>query len=480
MRNETTEMLNKIKLEKNILKDQYNNNEYNYLINFHDKESSNNFKNEKISFEMIQKHNLDKQNGINEILERYGKRDESVDFEYEKDEDTGVEKLIDKERERGGSALRLRIGLLGLTMGGGVGDGVESFGVGDGLEDYGVGVVEGSDGLDAGAAVGRRDNVDVSDSFQVGQDGYEYDSYDNSFKSVGGSEREPVERGDNDDYKDIHNNDDGEDDADDDINHLLKSHLLTTNTNDDPNFREGNENNENNENNDFDIHISDELSNCSENTHNTDDPRLDEYMNMNPDKNPDIKGRFLNSKNVNLDNSKNLSEISSPEKEISNKKSRHKFLLPNKKSKEILDKFRNLKDENYDNSKTANLFGIKGQGQSNQINTSNKNNSSDINDVNNSKKTINNYGDNNYEKRLKSHDNRFGQNLNTKTLPQRGSQRGKNEKIYPPSPTMTGKNDIDMKEIDIDKSKIDQVVLDDSISANVSAIHSVGSRSHKN
>lgn len=113
MRNETLEMLNKIKLEKDELKEQFEKNSFDCSTYSNDDLLDG--RDIEMSVKNNQKLNLNKQNGINEILEKYANNDKSVNHEGYGDRTLGG---TDKG-EGGGSSLRLRIGLLGLTMGGG-------------------------------------------------------------------------------------------------------------------------------------------------------------------------------------------------------------------------------------------------------------------------------------------------------------------------------------------------------------------------
>jgi hypothetical protein len=187
----------------------------------------------------------------------------------------------------------------------------------------------------------------------------------------------------------------------------------------------------------FDMAISDELSSTSGFLH--DDSNGVYVDNINPD--TAREGHFLNSKNMKFDNSIIVSDIPQVNNENSNKISKSK-----KKSTEILNRLRNLKDDNYDNSKSTNLFGIKGKGQTNENNQ-----------IINNDKIMKNPSMDNFEKRLKSNDNRFGQNLNVKAVPKRGLNRGK---ILKP-----GDSSLKMSEFNNGDNEIEanQSALDDSV-----------------
>jgi len=180
---------------------------------------------------------------------------------------------------------------------------------------------------------------------------------------------------------------------------------------------------------DFDMAISDELSNTSGYLY-------DDSNNVYVDRQKE--GHFLNSKNMKFDNSI-ISDIPNVIPESSNKISKNK-----KKSTEILNKFRNLKDDNYDNTISNNLFGIKGKGQLNE----NDNHNISID------KIMKNQHSDNHEKRLKSRDNRFGQNLNVKAVPKRGLNRKPGEVLLKINELKINEQKFDDKEIEVNKNEV--------------------------
>lgn len=186
----------------------------------------------------------------------------------------------------------------------------------------------------------------------------------------------------------------------------------------------------------FDMAISDELSSTSGFLYDDSNGVYVDNMNLDTAR----EGHFLNSKNIKFDNSIIVSDIPQMNNENSNK-----ILKSKKKSTEILNRFRNSKDDNYENSKSMNLFGIKGKGQTNENNQ-----------ITNNDKIMKNLIMDNFEKRLKSNDNRFGQNLNFKAAPKRGLNRGKNLKLGNSSLKMSefnnGDNEIEANQNEVDDS----------------------------
>jgi hypothetical protein len=180
---------------------------------------------------------------------------------------------------------------------------------------------------------------------------------------------------------------------------------------------------------DFDMTISDELSITSGFLY-------DDSNNVYVDRQKE--GHFLNSKNMKFDNSI-IIDIPNVNQESTNKISKNK-----KKSTEILTKFRNLKDDNYDNTISNNLFGIKGKGQTNE---------NDNHTISNNKIMKNQYNDN-HEKRLKSRDNRFGQNLNVKAVPKRGLKNKPGELLLKINELKINEQNFDGNEIEVSKNEV--------------------------